>query len=252
MGVLVWEESLGWGNGSHSPMAKYELTNETFIAEQLVETKAMVRTSFNHPSVIIFAFMNEFASGSKPGKALADRLIAAIKAEDSGRLVTFACCHNDNDISNANTDLVAFNTYPGWIGSDAGDPANLRRLIHEGVDRVVSRFRKLYPQKPIIVSEMGTCGVYGQHDPAGAQWTEEFEAEYDGNVLDAVFAHPEITGIALWQFTDARSYHRGGATIRAKPFAQNLAGLYDGFRRPKAVVPVVKAKFAQKARMEER
>ena len=243
MGVLVWEESLGWGNGK-------ELSDERFIAEQLAQTKAMVRTSFNHPSVVIFAFMNEFVSSSKPGKALADRLIAAIRAEDSGRLVTFACCHNAKDISHENTDLVSFNTYPGWIGSDAGDSANLRRLIREDVDKVVARYRALYPQKPIIVSEMGTCGVYGQHDPAGAQWTEEFEAEYDGHVLDAVFAHPEIAGIALWQFTDARSYHRGGATIRTKPFAQNLAGLYDGFRRPKAVVPVVKAKFAQKPKIE--
>ena len=243
-GVLVWEESLGWGNGSHSGMAKYELTNEVFCAQQIHETREMVRASFNHPSVIIFAFMNEFASGSKPGKALADRLIDTIRAEDSGRLVTFACCHTGNDISNERTDIVSFNTYPGWIGSDAGDPENLRQMISKGVSQIVQRFRKLYPEKPIIVSEMGTCGEYGRHDPAGAQWTEEFEAEYVGDVIDTVFAEPEIVGLAIWQFTDARSYHRGGATIRTKPFAENLAGLYDGYRRPKAVVPVVTRKFA--------
>jgi beta-glucuronidase len=240
MGVLVWEESLGWGN-------KGELSDAKFIADQLAQTRAMVRSSFNHPSVIIFAFMNEFLSSSTDGKALADQLIAAIKAEDSGRLVTYACCHNHTDIANENTDVIAFNTYPGWIGSDAGTPENLRALVTADVNRVTDRFRKLYPEKPILVSEMGTCGVYGHHDPAGAQWTEEFEAEYDGDVIDAVFANPEITGLALWQFTDARSYHRGGANIRSKPFAQNLAGLYDGFRRPKAVVPVVKAGFARTA-----
>ena len=250
-GILVWEESLGWGNGSHGgKMSAYELTNEVFCAQQVHETKEMVRASFNHPSVIIFAFMNEFASGSKPGKALADRLISTIKAEDSGRLVTYACCHNDQDIANENTDLVSFNTYPGWIGSDAGSPEHLKQLVEENVARVVARFRKLYPQKPIIVSEMGTCGVYGRHDPAGAQWTEEFQAEYVGDVLDAVFAHPEIAGMTIWQFTDARSYHRGGATIRTKPFAENLAGLYDGYRREKAVVPVVRTKFAVRPAIE--
>ena len=250
-GILVWEESLGWGNGSHGgKMSAYELTNEVFCAQQVHETKEMVRASFNHPSVIIFAFMNEFASGSKPGKALADRLISTIKAEDSGRLVTYACCHNDQDIANENTDLVSFNTYPGWIGSDAGSPEHLKQLVEENVARVVARFRKLYPQKPIIVSEMGTCGVYGHHDPAGAQWTEEFQAEYVGDVLDAVFAHPEIAGMTIWQFTDARSYHRGGATIRSKPFAENLAGLYDGYRREKAVVPVVRTKFAVRPAIE--
>ena len=245
-GVLVWEESLGWGNGQHSTMAKCELTNETFRAQQVIETREMVRASFNHPSVIIFAFMNEFASNRPEGKSLADELIRTIKAEDSGRLVTFACCNNGNEISNANTDLVAFNTYPGWIGSDAGTPENLRRLISENVKKVVAGYRRRYPDKPIMVSEMGTCGVYGRHDPAGAQWTEELEAEYVGDVLDAVFAEPEICGMTIWQFTDARSYHRGGATIRTKPFAENLAGLYDGYRRAKAVVPVVREKFVNK------
>ena len=98
----------------------------------------------------------------------------------------------------------------------------------------------------MIVSEIGTCGVYGRHDPAAAQWTEEFEAEYIGDALDAIFATPEICGIAIWQFTDSRSYHRGGAPIRTKPFAENLAGLYDGYRRAKAVVPVVREKFKGK------
>ena len=245
-GVLVWEESLGWGNGQHSTMAKCELTNETFRAQQVIETREMVRASFNHPSVIIFAFMNEFASDKKEGKSLADELIRAIRAEDSGRLVTFACCNNFSEFSNENTDLVGFNTYPGWIGSDAGSPENLKKLISDNVAKVVASYRKRYPEKPIIVSEMGTCGEYGRHDPAGAQWTEEFEAEYVGDVLDTVFAHPEICGMTIWQFTDARSYHRGGATIRTKPFAENLAGLYDGYRRPKAVVPVVREKFRQK------
>ena len=123
MGILVWEESLGWGNGGHSAMAKGELSDPGFIAAQIHETREMVRTSFNHPSVIIFAYMNEFLSGSKDGKSLSDKLIETIKAEDSGRLVTFACCHNNTDISNASTDIVAFNTYPGWIGTDAGAEA---------------------------------------------------------------------------------------------------------------------------------
>ena len=248
MGVLVWEESLGWGNGPHRDGRKgNELSDPGFIEAQIHETREMVRASFNHPSVIIFAYMNEFQSDSKEGKALSDRLIETIRAEDSGRLVTFACNHWQKDVANASTDIVAFNTYPGWIGSDAGDPANLRELMRARIEAVVSRFRALYPEKPIMVSEMGTCGVYGQRDPAAAQWTEEFEAEYDSAVIDAVFARPEICGLAIWQFTDARSYHRGGASIRTKPFAQNLAGLYDAYRRPKLAVEAVKAGFARKA-----
>ena len=245
-GVLVWEESLGWGNGSHSPMAKGELTNELFRVRQVTQTREMVRASFNHPSVVIFAFLNEFLSSSEDGKSLADELIRTIRAEDSGRLVSFACCHTGNDISHANTDLVAFNTYPGWIGSDPGTPEELKAMIAKDVRWQVDHFRTLYPDKPILVSEMGTCGEYGRHDPAGAQWTEEFEAEYLGDVLDAVFAEPELCGIAIWQFADSRSYHRGGGSVRVKPFAENLAGLYDGYRRPKKAVETVSAAFRNK------
>ena len=249
MGVLVWEESLGWGNGKKVSSADRtdELVDPGFIAAQIHETREMVRASFNHPSVIIYGYMNEFASGTQAGKELSDKLAATIRAEDSGRLVTFACCHVKDDISHASTDLVSFNIYPGWIGSNAGSPDNLRRLVLEGVTNTVNRFRSLYPDKPIMVSEMGTCGVYGHHDPVAAQWTEEFEAEYDGTVIDAVFANPDICGLAIWQLTDARSFHRDGSVIRQKPFAQNLAGLYDAYRRPKAAVQTVKAGFARRA-----
>lgn len=242
-GVLVWEESLGWGNGSHSQMASCELTNTTFRAQQVHQTREMVKASFNHPSVIIFAFMNEFLSGSKEGKSLADEIIAAVKAEDSGRLVTFACSHVTKDISNENTDIVAFNTYPGWIGTDPGTPDELRGIMKEKVQSIVKRFRGLYPEKPIIVSEMGTCGVYGQRDPTAAQWTEEFQEEYFGTVIDTVFAEEEICGLTLWQFADASSHYRSGAPVRTKPFAENLAGLFDGYRRPKLVVRTVAEKF---------
>ena len=59
---------------------------------------------------------------------------------------------------------------------------------------------------------------------------------------------PDITGYAIWQLTDCRSFHRDGSNIRVKPFAENLAGVYDGYRRPKtAVVRAVKEAFAAAA-----
>ena len=249
LGFLVWEESLGWGNGGKFA-PENELLDETFAAQQLEQTRGMVRASFNHPSVVVFAFMNEFVSDSEPGRALAEKLAAAIRAEDSGRLVSFACCHNAGDVSHSVSDVVAFNTYPGWIGTDAGSPEHLRRIVAEDLDAIVSRFRSLHPGKPVMVSEMGACGVYGHHDGAAAQWTEEFQAEYDADVVEAAFANPEICGFALWQFADARSYLRGGATIRTKPFAENLAGVFDGYRRPKLAAEAVRRAFARPAANE--
>ena len=241
LGVLVWEESLGWGNKPN------EMSDPEFFRLQVEETREMVRASFNHPSVIIFAYMNENHSQTKEGKKLNDALIEAIKSQDSGRLVTFACNHNLDDLSNENTDIVSFNTYPGWIGSDAGTLENQKRLIDERVSQIVSRYRKLYPEKPIIVSEMGTTAIYGYHDPAAGQGTEEFQYYYNRDVLDRIFADPEMAGLTFWHFADARTFHRGGSAIRAKLLAENMAGLYDGYRRAKTVTQVVREGFSRRA-----
>ena len=241
MGVLVWEESLGWGNRAA------QMADPDYFRLQVEQTRAMVRASFNHPSVIIFAFQNENASQTKEGKKMNDALIDAIRSQDSGRLVTFACNHNNDDISNANTDLISFNTYPGWIGSDAGTFENQKNLIDAAVTKIIARYRKLYPEKPIIVSEMGTTAIYGHHDPAAGQGTEEFQLYYNKDVLDRIFADPEMAGLTFWHFADARTYHRGGSTIRSKLLAENMAGIYDGYRRAKIVTVAIKEGFARTA-----
>ncbi|MBQ0006875.1 MAG: hypothetical protein KBS57_05680, partial [Alistipes sp.] len=116
-------------------------------------------------------------------------------------------------------------------------------IIGSTVRTLVSGFRERYPDKAIIFSEMGTCGIYGYRDASAAQWTEEFQAEYVGDLLDMVMGNPETSGIAIFQFCDAPSYYRDGATVRSKPFAINLAGLYDQYRRPKLVVDAVRKRF---------
>ena len=241
MGVLVWEESLGWGNNAK------QMGDPDYFRLQVEQTRAMVRASFNHPSVIIFAFQNENASQTKEGKKMNDALIEAIRSQDSGRLITFACNHNNDDISNANTDLISFNTYPGWIGSNAGTFENQKNLIDAAVTKIVTRYRKLYPEKPIIVSEMGTTAIYGYHDPAAGQGTEEFQLYYNKDVLDRIFADPEMAGLTFWHFADARTYHRDGSNIRSKLLAENMAGIYDGYRRAKIVTVAVKEGFARTA-----
>ena len=238
LGFLVWEESLGWGNSPE------QMTDPQFITDQVEQTRLMVRNSFNHPSVIIFSFLNENDSRTDAGVSICRKLAETIRAEDSGRLVAFACCHPLEDRASADMDIIAFNTYPGWISRDyKTDPM---AAIAPNQREILAHFRELYGgSKPIIVSEMGCCALYGQHDDAGAQWSEEFQAEYLETVIDTVTSAPEITGLTLWQFNDAKSYLRTGSCVRVKPLAQNLAGVYDLYRRPKLAAGVVARKFAQ-------
>lgn len=234
MGILVWEESLGWNN------TPTQLKDSTFMADQIRQLKMMATESMNHPSVIITGFLNENRSGTKEAFRLIEKLIATVRNLNTGHLITFACNDTKVDTCNVLTDIVAFNTYPGWIGSQAGSSANLKKIMKQNVDMIVNSFRQRYPDKPIIVSEMGASGIYGVHDPDAAQWTEEFQAEYVGDIIQVTEANPNIVGLCIWQLNDAPSYYRDGATIRVKPFAQNVGGLYDAYRRPKVVVNTVK------------
>ena len=239
MGLMVWEESLGWGNNA-------ELDDPEFMRRQIEQTTLTARMSINHPCVVISGFMNEFHSYTKKGKALADRLIAAIRAEDTGRLVTFACNHALNDISNENTDFITINRYPAWHGDrgTALTPESLWNVITNDLARSVSYMRERYGEdKPIIMGETGVYSIYGYHDPMHAQWSEEFQGEYLGHWMKAVLASPEMAGFTVWQFCDSRTYFRGGSDIRTKPMAFNMAGLFDSARRAKVAAMTVKSHY---------
>lgn len=234
-GMLVWDESLGWGNSAEQ-MADPEFQE---IVER--ETRLMVRDSINHPCVIIWAYLNENNSQTEPGFRMGERVVKAVKEEDPTRLVTFACNHTFDDITSKLMDIISYNIYPGWIGSH---PVGVEPPdeIPPFQEKTIEYFRKnVSADKPMIVSEMGCCGIYGQHDIAATQWTEEFQAEYlDAVIRSVAGARNEVCGITIWQFTDAMSFHRMGADIRSKPLGLNLAGVFDKYRRRKLAADVVK------------
>ena len=253
MGVLVWEESLGWGNGK-----KYnridgvnEMEDSGFVDGQVRQTRLMVRNSFNHPSVIIFAFLNEFASDTKVGKAVADRLIGTIRADDSGRLVTYACSCLYGDLANENTDIIAINTYPGTIEGFPGLPEDLkekmRTMPKNGINWVTDYFRKRYPEKTMILSEIGVGAIYGHHDSSAPFYTEEFQDEYNANAAEIAYENPDLAGIAFWQLFDTRSNYRDcGVDGKKRREAMSYAGLFTADRRPKRVVKTLTGLFKEK------
>lgn len=247
LGVLVWEESLGWGNGGG------QLDDPEFCLLQEEETRRMVRNSINHPSVVISAFLNEPHSQLASCKTLVDRLIEVIRTEDSGHLVTFACNHTGTDISHANTDIIAYNTYPCWYGDEleTGSTEEMRGKIRACHARIVDYFRRTYgDDRPIIVSETGVKADYGVRDPRGrAQYTEDFQEEYERLMLEEIFAQKELAGIAIWQLTDTKTYTRTSG-LRNRSYGVNTGGLYDLYRRPKFVVETVRKLYQSKSEDE--
>ena len=180
-------------------------------------------------------------------KALVDRLIETIRAERPGRLVSFACNLCRDDIAHANTDLVAFNAYPGTIPAAPGTPDDLRKKVEEEFNGIVAHFRKLYPEKPIIISESGCGGAYGWRDANKSINTEDFQDEYLEDILRTLWRNPDVSGFALWQMNDGRTRERYCQLNCSTMFGGSVAGIFDVYRRPKKSVATVRRYFETKA-----
>ena len=245
-GVMVWEESLGWGNGQDYTNRNFkpnELTDEEFCEMQVHQTREMVRASFNHPSVVIYGFLNECASQKPECKVLVDRLIETIRAEDTGRLVTFACNITEKDICNTNTDIIAFNTYPGTIPMQPGTEAELRKNVSGKFNDIVRKFRERYPDKPIMVSESGCGGEFGRRGEYASPNTEEFQNEYLTDIFETLWANPDVVGFSIWQMNDGRTRERFGGVAVSAFFGGSVAGVFDRLRRPKLSAETVRKYF---------
>ena len=245
-GVMVWEESLGWGNGQDYTNRNFkpnELTDEEFCEMQVRQTREMVRASFNHPSVVIYGFLNECASQKPECKVLVDRLIETIRAEDTGRLVTFACNITGKDICNTNTDIIAFNTYPGTIPMQPGTEAEFRKKVSGTFNDIVRKFRERYPDKPIMVSESGCGGEFGRRGEYASPNTEEFQNEYLTDIFETLWANPDVVGFSIWQMNDGRTRERFGGVAVSAFFGGSVAGVFDRLRRPKLSAETVRKYF---------
>lgn len=245
LGVMVWEESLSWGNDDS------QFRDQEFRDLQKEQTRLMVRNSINHPCIIISAFLNEPKSNSKECASLIEELVDTIRAEDTGHLVTFACVDGECRISNTNIDILAYNAYPGWyvFRMENGSVDELRDNIRKCHEYNVRCLRERYrDDRPIIISETGVKADYGVHDPRGkAQYSEEFQDEYERLMLEEIFKMDEIAGIAIWQLTDAKTLTRVSNKMILRSYGVNTGGLYDLYRRPKLVVETVRRLFSAKA-----
>ena len=128
-------------------------------------------------------------------------------------------------------DVISTNLYPGWYGCSFDDLDPLAK-IHPRLDEV----QKILLQaenadKPWIISEIGAAALAGCHDRLKGPWSEDFQADYLESVCHYLEMNPRVTGLAIWQFMDCRSYKCSPSLNRARGF--NNKGSLDEYRRPK-------------------
>lgn len=223
MGMLVWDETLAWGNKEE------HLADPLFRQRQKEAARLMVRKSINHPSIIMWGFLNECASHTQAGYEIISQLRETILAEDSSRPITFASSRGTQELCLDLVDIVSYNAYPAWyLGINEEKPFY---LIAQTFDELLHYAEKQGSgNKPFIISETGTAAIIGERN--GERWSEDYQAEFLENVLDYTLKNESVTGLAIWQFCNSRTYAATSGII-VRPRAMNNKGVVDEYRRPK-------------------
>ncbi|MFA6815476.1 MAG: glycoside hydrolase family 2 TIM barrel-domain containing protein [Lentisphaeria bacterium] len=224
LGLLVWDESLGWGN----PVAV--LQDEEFQRRQYEQTRLMVRNSINHPSIIMWGFLNEAETCKPETKPFIEKICRLIREEDESRLITFATMYGIRDLCFDLIDVISFNTYPGW-GSRKSETQFFESWeVHKELDALADFIANSpWKDKPVIISEIGAEALPGDH--SGRRWSEEYQAKLLETACRHVIAEPRYAGILIWQFCDIQAEENGRFLIR--PYGFNNKGVVDSYRRPK-------------------
>ena len=223
LGVLVWEESLGWGNSVDC------LKDPDFQAKQVRETRKMALKSINHPCVIVWGFLNELDSTSADARPLVKALVDTLHETDPSRPVTFASNRLQQDVCLDLVDIISFNTYPAWYSANEEQFIN-RKFVADHLQELAEFVsRPEYRAKPMLISEIGaeaTPGLFG-----GYRWSEEYQADLLETVVRFVLDSDRCSGTFLWQFCDSRTYISSRSQMRPNGF--NSKGMLDRYRAPK-------------------
>lgn len=236
LGLLVWNESCGWGNKEE------HCADPDFVRKQVEQSAIMVQETYNHPSIVMWGCMNELASDTPAGRHIIEEIFKKFREEDPSRPITFASNRRKKDICYDLADIISTNVYPGWYDEE---------LHFDDSDQVLpclKDFEEYFSQpefrnKPWIISEIGAAAIIGDH--SGGRWSEEYQAKIIGNVLDFVLGSERCTGTSLWLFANADTGFDSNL-IMLRPRGFNNKGLVSEHRAPKLAWHLVTEKMKKK------
>lgn len=236
--VLEACDRLGLLASVEIPIVNRITQSEAFTTNCLNMQSEMISQNYNHPSVIIWAYMNEVLlqpryknDSSEQLKyfsdvaALAQKLDNLTRHEDPSRY-TMISCHGDFDRYHKSgitsiPQIVGWNLYYGWYAEG-----------FDGFGKFLDRHHEVLPDKPVIVTEYGCDGDTRLHsfDPERFDKTIEYETLYHKRYLKDIMDRPFVAGGALWCLVDFSSEAR----IDAAPHV-NTKGMATSVRVPKDV-----------------
>ena len=244
--VLEMCDRLGILASVEIPVVNAVTESDAFLDNSVRMAREMIRQDFNHPSVIIWAYMNEvllrppyrdsaqLAVYYKAVERVARALEEAVRAEDPSRY-TMMAYHNAPDAYAAAgltriPMIQGWNLYQGWYEKD------ITRF-----EKILDRLHAEYPDKVLMVTEYGADVDQRVHSFAPEQFdfSQEYGLVYHRHYLREIMRRPFVAGSSVWNLNSFYSEPRADAVPHV-----NLKGLTGLDREPKDTYLFYKARLA--------
>lgn len=238
LGLLVWEE--------------IPLVNEVTISREHAENakvmlREMIKQHYNHPSVIIWAYMNEiyWAHRFKPEEELPARNQATLELARKLEYLT-------RELDPYRYTAMAMHNYPAYEETRLGDIPMIAgwNLYHgwyydnyEDFGKFMDGQKEKYPQRIHFISEYGAGSDVRLYSgkPEKFDFTIEEQINFTQAITKQILDRPYIAGGALWNLIDFSSERRVDATSHI-----NNKGLITVDRKPKDAYYLVQALLSEK------
>ncbi|MDR6782173.1 beta-galactosidase [Pedobacter africanus] len=198
----------------------------------------MVRQNYNHPSVIMWTYMNEvllkapFKGQPKRQEVyyqnvvkLARSIDSLLQKEDPYRYTMLVFSSNYELFKRIGLlqvpQVVGWNLYNGWYTAGI-----------EKFGEHIDRHHREFPQTPILITEYGADGDprIRSLSPVRFDKSQEYETYFHKEYIKAIASRAYVSGGIAWNLADFNSETRE----EAMPHINNK-GLLDIYRKPKDV-----------------
>lgn len=216
--VMELCDRLGILTSVEIPVVNAVSETEEFLNNSVEMAKEMVRQDFNHPSVIMWGYMNEvllrrpYPDGSRLKEyyrfteRVARALEETIRREDASRLTMMAYHNEPQRYEEARLTEIpmvqGWNLYQGWYEPDIDD-----------FQRLLDRAHGVYKDKVLMVTEYGAGVDVRLHSfsPERFDFTQEYGLAYHRHYLREIKSRKFIAGSSVWNLNDFYSESRADA-----------------------------------------